>query len=151
MQPSIDGAGDVDGGEVRDAALADMGVGSSPDGSIGPTRHDAGGRDASTADVALEDAEADAATCVGAPDAARLHRASKAALNALVKSFSIDVGDVTFLLLHPGRVETGLVGWKEEGAMSVGESLETCLKAIEGCGKGDSGTFVDRFGEVIAW
>ncbi|PVH95881.1 NAD(P)-binding protein [Periconia macrospinosa] len=79
------------------------------------------------------------------------YRASKAALNAVVKSFSVDVKDVTFLLLHPGRVETGLVEWKEEGAMSAEESLRTCLGIIEGCKSGDSGKFVDRFGEVIKW
>ncbi|KAF2254838.1 NAD(P)-binding protein [Trematosphaeria pertusa] len=79
------------------------------------------------------------------------YRASKAALNAVVKSFSIDVPDVVFLLLHPGRVETGLVEWKEEGAMGVEESLESCLGVIGGVGKEHSGRFVDRFGESIAW
>jgi NAD(P)-dependent dehydrogenase (short-subunit alcohol dehydrogenase family) len=79
------------------------------------------------------------------------YRASKAALNAVVKSFSVDVPEVTFLLLHPGRVETGLVGWKEEGAISVGESLGDCLRVINGVGKGGSGRLVDRFGEEIAW
>ncbi|KAF2110151.1 hypothetical protein BDV96DRAFT_453253, partial [Lophiotrema nucula] len=79
------------------------------------------------------------------------YRASKSALNSVVKSFSIDVPEVVFLLLHPGRVETGLVGWKEEGAMSVKESLETCLQVIEGLGREESGRFVDRFGESINW
>ncbi|CAI6337787.1 unnamed protein product [Periconia digitata] len=79
------------------------------------------------------------------------YRASKAGLNAVVKSFSVDVEDVTFLMVHPGRVESGLVEWKEEGAMSVEESLGTCLRVVEGCGRGDSGKFFDRFGEVIGW
>ncbi|KAF2192289.1 NAD(P)-binding protein [Zopfia rhizophila CBS 207.26] len=83
------------------------------------------------------------------------YRASKAALNAVVKSFSVDVPEVVFLLLHPGRVETGLVGWKEEGAMTVKESLGDMLKVIESVdrdgGKGWSGKFVDRFGEEIGW
>jgi NAD(P)-dependent dehydrogenase (short-subunit alcohol dehydrogenase family) len=79
------------------------------------------------------------------------YRASKAALNAVVKSFSIDVPGVTFLLLHPGRVETGLVGWKEEGAISVGESLGDCLKVIDGMEKEGSGGLVDRFGAQIKW
>ncbi|OAL57000.1 NAD(P)-binding protein [Pyrenochaeta sp. DS3sAY3a] len=79
------------------------------------------------------------------------YRASKAALNAVVKSFSVDVPGVVFLLLHPGRVETGLVACKEEGAMTVEESLEGCLKIIEGLGKEDSGKFVDRFGMTIPW
>ncbi|KAF2641734.1 NAD(P)-binding protein [Massarina eburnea CBS 473.64] len=79
------------------------------------------------------------------------YRASKAGLNAIVKSFSIDVPDVTYLLLHPGRVETGLVEWKEEGAISAEESLKTCLDVIERAGKQDSGSFVDRFGDRIEW
>jgi NAD(P)-dependent dehydrogenase (short-subunit alcohol dehydrogenase family) len=79
------------------------------------------------------------------------YRASKAALNAVVKSFSIDVPEVTFLLLHPGRVETGLVGWKEEGAISVEESVRDCLKCMESVGEGANGKMVDRFGVEIAW
>ncbi|KAJ8112577.1 hypothetical protein OPT61_g5085 [Boeremia exigua] len=79
------------------------------------------------------------------------YRASKAALNTVVKSFSIDVPEVTFLLLHPGRVQTGLVEWKEEGAISTEESLKDCLNVIEGLKREDSGKLVDRFGEVIPW
>lgn len=79
------------------------------------------------------------------------YRVSKAALNAVVKSFSIDVPEVNFLLLHPGRVETGLVAWKEDGAISVEESLVDCLKVIEGMKSGESGSFVDRFGVKIEW
>jgi NAD(P)-dependent dehydrogenase (short-subunit alcohol dehydrogenase family) len=79
------------------------------------------------------------------------YRASKAALNAIVKSFVIDVPDVAFLLLHPGRVETGLVEWKEEGAISPEESMKDCLKVIEGFKKEDNGSLVDRFGVTIPW
>jgi NAD(P)-dependent dehydrogenase (short-subunit alcohol dehydrogenase family) len=79
------------------------------------------------------------------------YRASKAALNAVVRSFSIDVPSVRFLLLHPGRVETGLVEWKEEGAISVGESLVDCLRVIDGMGEEGSGKLFDRFGEEIKW
>lgn len=79
------------------------------------------------------------------------YRASKAALNAVVRSFSIDVPQVAFLLLHPGRVETGLVGWREEGAIGVGESVGHCVRVIEGLGREGSGGFVDRFGVGIPW
>lgn len=79
------------------------------------------------------------------------YRASKAALNAVVKSFVLDVPEVTFLLLHPGRVETRLVEWKEEGAISPEESLQDCLKVIEKLKKEDNGRLVDRFGEDISW
>ncbi|USP82417.1 uncharacterized protein yc1106_09691 [Curvularia clavata] len=81
------------------------------------------------------------------------YRASKAALNAMVKSFAIDVPGVQFLLLHPGRVKTGLVAWKEEGAIDVEESVGDCLRVMERMGEEgwESGRLVDRFGEVIAW
>jgi NAD(P)-dependent dehydrogenase (short-subunit alcohol dehydrogenase family) len=84
------------------------------------------------------------------------YRASKSALNSIVKSFSIDVPEVSFLLLHPGRVETGLVEWKEEGAISPEESLKDCLKVIARVAKEgeeviSSGAFVDRFGMRIEW
>ncbi|KAF1975599.1 NAD(P)-binding protein [Bimuria novae-zelandiae CBS 107.79] len=79
------------------------------------------------------------------------YRASKAALNAVAKSLSVDVPGVVVLALHPGRVETGLVEWKDEGAMSVEESLGTCLMVIEGVGLRDTGRFLNRFGAVIGW
>jgi hypothetical protein len=59
--------------------------------------------------------------------------------------------EVTFLLMHPGRVETGLVGWKEEGAFSVDEVLGDCVSVVEKADKEWSGRFVDRWGNDIAW
>jgi NAD(P)-dependent dehydrogenase (short-subunit alcohol dehydrogenase family) len=79
------------------------------------------------------------------------YRASKAALNAVVKSFSIDVPEVMFALLHPGRVETGLVACKEEGAVSVQESVRDCAEVIQGLTLESSGAFMDRFGQKIQW
>lgn len=81
------------------------------------------------------------------------YRASKAALNAVVKSMSIDVPEVCFALLHPGRVETGLVSVKEDGAITCEESLETMLPVLDRLGQGHltSGCFVDRFGVTIPW
>lgn len=81
------------------------------------------------------------------------YRASKAALNAVVKSMSVDVPEVCFAIMHPGRVETGLVCIKEDGAMSCEESLETMLPVLDRLGEGHlrSGCFVDRFGVEIPW
>lgn len=86
------------------------------------------------------------------------YRASKAALNAVVKSLSVDVPGVFFALVHPGRVETGLVGGvREEGAISCEESLRTLVPMVEGFGT-DEGAwggrnlcYVDRFGVEIPW
>jgi len=86
-----------------------------------------------------------------AAGSAYAYRASKAALNAIVRSFTVDVPEVIFVLCHPGRVETKLVGWKEEGAISTGESVSGLLPLIEQWGKEDSGKFYDRYGETIEW
>lgn len=81
------------------------------------------------------------------------YRASKAAQNAIVKSFSIDVPEVTFVLMHPGRVESNLVGngVKEEGAVTAEESVRDMRKSIEGLIRADSGRFMDRWGVDIPW
>ncbi|KAK0654150.1 C-factor [Lasiodiplodia hormozganensis] len=82
------------------------------------------------------------------------YRASKAALNAIVRSFSHDVPEVDFALVHPGRVQTGLVRTKEEGAIEVGESVADVLRLIDRIGVEEglgSGCFVDRWGNAIPW
>lgn len=79
------------------------------------------------------------------------YRASKAALNAMVKSLSIDVPEVAFILCHPGRVETNLVRCKEAGAISAEESVTGLLPLLERWNRDDSGKFYDRFGEPIQW
>ena len=79
------------------------------------------------------------------------YRASKAALNAIVKSFSVDVPEVVFAIVHPGRVESGLVAVKEDGAISAEESVRDVLGLIGRLRKEDSGRFFDRFGEEVPW
>ncbi|KAF6239340.1 hypothetical protein HO173_002602 [Letharia columbiana] len=79
------------------------------------------------------------------------YRASKAALNAIVKSFSIDLPDIIFTVVHPGRVESGLVAVKEDGAISAEESVVDVLGLIGRSGNEDSGKFFDRFGEEVPW
>lgn len=79
------------------------------------------------------------------------YRASKAALNIIVRSFAVDVPEVVFILCHPGRVETKLVRCKEAGAISAEESVNGLLPLIERWSKESSGMFYDRFGETIQW
>lgn len=79
------------------------------------------------------------------------YRASKAALNAIVRSMSIDLPHVVFALVHPGRVETGLTQCREEGAIEVEESVGDMLGVIGGLRRVDSGRFMDRFGMDIGW
>ncbi|KAL2038014.1 hypothetical protein N7G274_009234 [Stereocaulon virgatum] len=79
------------------------------------------------------------------------YRASKAALNAIVKSFAIDVPEIVFVVMHPGRVASGLVSVKEDGAISAEESVNDMGRLIDGLGRDDSGRFMDRFGIDIPW
>ncbi|KAI4846864.1 NAD(P)-binding protein [Aureobasidium sp. EXF-8845] len=79
------------------------------------------------------------------------YRASKAALNAMVKSFSLDVPEIVFVLCHPGRVESRLVKYKEDGAISAQESVSGLLPLIESWDRNNSGQFYDRFGQPIVW
>lgn len=79
------------------------------------------------------------------------YRASKAALNTVVKSFSVDVAEVVWASLHPGRVETGLVAVKEEGAQPASEAAGQMIEVVKGLEKKDSGRFIDRFGQDISW
>lgn len=79
------------------------------------------------------------------------YRASKAALNTIVKSFSGDVPEIMFAIVHPGRVESGLVSVKEDGAISAEESVSNMLKLIERLGKEDSAKFMDQFEVEVLW
>lgn len=79
------------------------------------------------------------------------YRASKAAMNNIVRSFAADVPEVTFIMCHPGRVETNLVRCKEEGAITAEESVHDMLPLISKWSREDSGKFYDRFGETIEW
>jgi NAD(P)-dependent dehydrogenase (short-subunit alcohol dehydrogenase family) len=79
------------------------------------------------------------------------YRASKAALNAMIKSFSLDVHELVFVLCHPGRVESKLVKYKEDGAISAQESVCGLLPLVESWNRNDSGHFYDRFGQPIVW
>lgn len=58
------------------------------------------------------------------------YRASKAALNTIVRSFDADVSDVCFVMCHPGRVETNLVRSREAGAITAEESVNEIIPLI---------------------
>ncbi|KXS97113.1 hypothetical protein AC579_1321 [Pseudocercospora musae] len=79
------------------------------------------------------------------------YRASKAALNMIVRSFAADVSEVVFVLCHPGRVETNLVKCVELGAITAEESITTILPLVEKWTSQGSGRFYDRFGQAVEW
>ena len=73
-------------------------------------------------------------------------------MNAIVKSLSLDVPEVVWAVVHPGRVETGLVpGVEEEGAMDVCEVSREIVTLIEQMNEPTSGRFMDRWGKDIPW
>ncbi|KAK3064114.1 hypothetical protein LTS18_010001 [Coniosporium uncinatum] len=79
------------------------------------------------------------------------YRASKAGLNALIKSFSVDVPEVIFVIIHPGRVESRMTHVREEGAVDPDQAIEEMLPLIENFTEKDTGKFYVREGEEIPW
>ena len=80
-----------------------------------------------------------------------LYRASKAALNAVVKAVALELASrgVTAIALHPGWVKTDMGG---AGADIDTETSVTGMRAvIEGAGPRVSGHFLDYTGKEIPW
>ncbi|HKW54678.1 MAG TPA: SDR family oxidoreductase [Stellaceae bacterium] len=77
------------------------------------------------------------------------YRSSKAALNAVWRSFALDHPDVIAALLHPGWVRTDMGG---RGALLDPEqSVAGLRRVIANLGKADSGRFYNYDGSPIPW
>lgn len=79
------------------------------------------------------------------------YRASKAALNAVGKSLSVDLKDkgVIVLILHPGWVRTDMGG--PNGLLTVSECVEGQLDLIARANPAMSGRFFHVSGEDLPW
>lgn len=77
------------------------------------------------------------------------YRASKAALNAVNKSLSIDEPWLTSVVLHPGWVQTDMGG--EGAAVSVPDSATGIWKVIGKNSTELQGRFYNYKGEELAW
>ncbi|HQT25935.1 MAG TPA: SDR family oxidoreductase [Burkholderiales bacterium] len=80
-----------------------------------------------------------------------LYRSSKAAVNMVAKSLSIDLkpAGITAVLLHPGWVKTDMGG---PGALiSVEESVSGMRRVISGLSISDSGKFFSFDGRTVPW
>jgi NAD(P)-dependent dehydrogenase (short-subunit alcohol dehydrogenase family) len=80
-----------------------------------------------------------------------LYRASKAALNSLIRSFTAGLGGrrITVLAIHPGWVRTDMGG--PEAPLGIEESVRGVADVIEArAGTGRHG-FVDYRGVELAW
>lgn len=80
-----------------------------------------------------------------------LYRSSKAALNAVVKSLSIDLaGDgVHVLAVHPGWVKTQMGG--EGAVVEADECAVTLLEMLDRLPAGTSGQFLSYDGKPLTW
>ena len=85
------------------------------------------------------------------------YRASKAALNQLIKCAAIELGrthrHACIAALHPGTVRTELTEGRRGGydTLSPDESAERLLGILDGWEPGDSGAFRDWKNEEVPW
>lgn len=79
-----------------------------------------------------------------------LYRASKAALNSVLKDVSIALaGRATCVALHPGWVRTDMGG---AGApLEVGQSVADLRATVAALTPAQNGAFLDRDGQPLAW
>lgn len=79
------------------------------------------------------------------------YRASKAALNAVVKSAASDLaGDgITVIAMHPGWVQTDMGG--EGATITTGVSISGMLKVFDGLSAADTGRFLTYDGSELPW
>ena len=80
-----------------------------------------------------------------------LYRSSKAALNAAMKSLSLDLKPrgITVAVLHPGWVRTDMGG--PGASIDAPVSISGLRRVIAGLGPRDSGKFFNHDGEEIPW
>lgn len=86
------------------------------------------------------------------------YRASKAALNQLVRTASIELARhnkaALCVALHPGTVDTGLSKPFAKAGLDVRppeEAAADLLRVIDGLGEGSSGRFFDHQGLEVPW
>lgn len=79
-----------------------------------------------------------------------VYRASKAALNAALKSLSMDLAPrIKVLMFHPGWVRTDMGG--PNGELSPEQSARQLRSLIAEAGPQDCGRFIDIDGTTIPW
>lgn len=79
------------------------------------------------------------------------YRASKAAINAVVKSMSIDLASrgITTIPLHPGWVRTDMGG--PQADLDTDTSVAGMKSVIDGLTPADNGRFLDYTGKELPW
>lgn len=79
-----------------------------------------------------------------------VHRASKAALNAVTKCLAVDLqdGGVAVVSIHPGSVRTDM---NPDGKISPAESVQGIKKVLDSVSLKDSGSFLNYKHESLPW
>ena len=79
------------------------------------------------------------------------YRSSKAGLNAVTKSLSLDLSaaDVLSVSVHPGWVQTDMGG--RNAPLSPSESIKGVLQLIDGFSRDQNGGFYDNWGKELPW
>ncbi len=79
------------------------------------------------------------------------YRSSKAGVNAVMKSFAIDLAPrgITCVVVHPGWVRTDMGG--SGGKLAPAESVKSLRALIESLEPGDAGKFFNYDGEPLPW
>ena len=80
-----------------------------------------------------------------------VYRSSKAALNAVAKSLSIDLKarGITVICVHPGWVQTDMGG--SSAPLTPAQSIAGLKRVVEGLTPAQSGRFFNYDGAEIAW
>jgi NAD(P)-dependent dehydrogenase (short-subunit alcohol dehydrogenase family) len=80
-----------------------------------------------------------------------LYRSSKAALNAVVKSLSIDLRDrgISVVTLHPGWVKTNMGG--PEADLEIPNAVRSVIAVLDRLGPEISGKFLNYDGTELPW
>lgn len=77
------------------------------------------------------------------------YRSSKAALNMLNKSFSLDHSEYISIVLHPGWVQTDMGG--PNALITTRASVSGMIRVISGLTPTHSGQFLDYEGHTLPW
>jgi NAD(P)-dependent dehydrogenase (short-subunit alcohol dehydrogenase family) len=78
-----------------------------------------------------------------------VYRSSKAALNAVWRSFALDYKELIAAVFHPGWVQTDMGG--AAAPITPQESVSAMRQTIAGLGQADSGQFINYDGTRLAW
>ena len=85
------------------------------------------------------------------------YRASKAALNMIIKTASIEFArtkpNIALIALHPGTVDSGLSQpfRGQQIGRDPAEAVSDMFHVLENIKKEDSGSFLNYSGEKLAW